>query len=627
MKHIGITCLILVLAVLMLVSTDASAAIKIKTVGRALNDYPGSKWTIANGLRVVGVGSKVFLAADTVGSGETGTPSWSFAGSLPAGSATILDSTNLLGTSFTADVAGFYYLTVTVGASTAKDTIYASTYGGVASTADAGCTCHNGSAFAPGNATTIKTSWQTSGHSMIFFEGVTGQLEVDATINKGMYAKNCIQCHTVGWDPNLNNGNFGYLAHTLPAPAPASWDSTWFAGLPLTADGRDVMITPGDSTIWNGIPSAMVPLATIGCENCHGPATGHKMGGGVGNFRQSIDKSMDAAVCNLCHNGSGRHSLGSAFNTSAHALPPSEARVNCSPCHQGATFVKWVKAGKDTTGFAASVTTAELNTPITCAACHDPHTAQLRQVSVDSLRNGFKFTPSGKSQVCSYCHSSRYSVTVRVTTKAPYYGFTNRYGPHENPQYDMLVGGNGYEYGDPVISGITTHKGLEDGCVTCHMQGRTRSGNTLANHGWSMTDTTGGFQPVTVCKGCHGEIEDFNGVKAVYDYDGNGKIEGVQTEVQGLLDRVKAILPIDATTGEPSTSTNDSLAYKNRPDLVQALWNYYFVMNDGSMGVHNTKYAVCSVAEGAWHVSVGCEAGRRRDPEGVRPEPELSEPV
>jgi hypothetical protein len=590
MKHIVTACFILVLALLMLVSSDATAAIKIKVVGHALNDYPGSKWAISNGLRVVGVGSKVFMLADTTGSGETGGATWAFAGSLPMGSTTTLDSTNMMGTSFTTDVAGFYYVTVTVGASTARDTIYASTYGGVASTADAGCSCHNGSGFAPGNAADIKAAWQATGHAQIFSQGVTGNLEVDANINKGMYAKNCIQCHTVGWDPNLNNGNFGYLAHTLPAAPPNSWDSTWFAGLPLTADGRDVMITTGDSTIWKNLPTAMVPLATIGCESCHGPATGHKMGGGVGNFRQSIDKSFDAAVCNLCHNGSGRHSLGSYFNMSAHALPVSEQRVNCSPCHQGATFVKWIDNNKDTTGFAASVTADQLATPITCAACHDPHTAQLRDAAVDSLRNGFKFTPSGKSQVCSYCHSSRYSVTVRVTNTAPYYGFTNRYGPHGNPQYDMLVGGNGYEY-DGGIGGLTTHAKLEDGCVTCHMQGRVRSGNTLPNHSFSMTDTTYGFKPITVCKECHGEVEDFNQIMAAYDYDGNGKIEGTQVEVQGLLNRLKAILPQDAS-GNPVTMMSDSLKVKNHPEYVQGIWDYYFVLNDGSMGVHNATYAV-----------------------------------
>ncbi|MEO8169217.1 MAG: T9SS type A sorting domain-containing protein, partial [bacterium] len=126
-----------------------------------------------------------------------------------------------------------------------------------------------------------------------------------------------------------------------------------------------------------------------------------------------------------------------------------------------------------------------------------------------------------------------------------------------------------------------------------HMQDRVRSGNTLANHSFSMTDTTFGFKPVTVCKTCHGEIEDFNDVRAFYDIDRNGRIEGVQTEIHGLLDQLRARLPLDSTLSppEPVTMRKDSLKVKNRPDLIQGIWNYYFVKYDRSYGVHNTKYA------------------------------------
>jgi len=107
-----------------------------------------------------------------------------------------------------------------------------------------------------------------------------------------------------------------------------------------------------------------------------------------------------------------------------------------------------------------------------------------------------------------------------------------------------------------------------------------------------MTDTTYGFKPVTVCKTCHGEIEEFNDIRAFYDYDRNGRIEGVETEVQGLLNALKATLPIDSTTGQPVTMTRDSLKVKNQFNKIAGIWNYYIVVNDGSMGMHNTKYAV-----------------------------------
>jgi hypothetical protein len=203
--------------------------------------------------------------------------------------------------------------------------------------------------------------------------------------------------------------------------------------------------------------------------------------------------------------------------------------------------------------------------------------------------------------LCGTCHNGRYSVKARVTKTAPWYGFVDRYGPHYNIQLDMLVGSNGYQYDDTTFTGLNTHAGIEGGCVKCHMQPRLHglgSGDptaALPNHSFSMTDTTFAgsyYKPTAVCGECHGEIEDFNDIKAFYDYDRNGKIEGSQTEVQGMLTKLKAILPKDSL-GEPVTwKYMDSVAVKNNPAVVQGIWNYYFVKNDRSLGVHNTKYAV-----------------------------------
>ncbi|MDE3057304.1 MAG: T9SS type A sorting domain-containing protein [Bacteroidota bacterium] len=202
--------------------------------------------------------------------------------------------------------------------------------------------------------------------------------------------------------------------------------------------------------------------------------------------------------------------------------------------------------------------------------------------------NGYKPTNGGMGQLCMNCHHSRYNVATKVTSKAPYYGFSDHYGPHHNPQADMLFGQNAYEYGQP-IAGLQTHGiAVKDACVTCHMQD---VGSTASpNHTWSMTDTSGN-DLVGVCQTCHGAgIASFDDVKASADYDGNGKIEGVQTEIQGMLDKLKAQLPKDAA-GEPVSSMADSLKVKDHPEYVRAIYDYYFVKEDGSMGVHNAKYA------------------------------------
>ncbi|HEY1341835.1 MAG TPA: hypothetical protein VGF59_30190, partial [Bryobacteraceae bacterium] len=73
----------------------------------------------------------------------------------------------------------------------------------------------------------------------------------------------------------------------------------------------------------------------------------------------------------------------------------------------------------------------------------------------------------------------------------------------------------------------------------------------------------------------------------LFDYDGDGKIDGVQTEVQHLLDRLAALLP-------PAGKAKDSLAIDSTWTRAQleAAYNWQFVKEDGSLGIHNTAYAV-----------------------------------
>jgi hypothetical protein len=101
---------------------------------------------------------------------------------------------------------------------------------------------------------------------------------------------------------------------------------------------------------------------------------------------------------------------------------------------------------------------------------------------------------------------------------------------------------------------------------------------------------------VDVCVQCHGKIEDFDFVRQ--DYDGDGVIEGVQTEVQHLLDKLSTLLPPNMTNPPggyiPDGLVKTSLSVKtNWPTkFLQAAWNWQFVNVEGSKGIHNTPYAV-----------------------------------
>jgi hypothetical protein len=558
---------------------------------------PDTTWQVYTGLRTVGVGSTVYFKADTTGSGANVVSSFTWTlTTKPGGSSAALSSTNTQTTKFIADVGGQYIIQVAVnGGATDRDTIWASTYVGIGSSipscgALTGTTCHNDKL----------ANYNQTGHGLIFAQGMTGQLSVNtatygSTFGKGEYSVAvCAKCHTTSGDPALNNGNFGYLAHQT------GWDTTWYK--PYTFKAPFYWIPYQDSTAYKQLMttpaySSLVGLSKIGCESCHGPGANHS------GDKTKISKTYDAGVCQTCHDAPPHHTKGTEWATSDHALMSKghAASTSCYPCHSGSAFVKWVDNGKVSSTTPWSLA-ADGMFPIACASCHDPHSVanphQLRTMDVDSLNNGYMLPPSaqvgGMGQLCMNCHRSRYNVTAKVIpTKAPLYGFVNNYGPHGNPQTDMLFGRNGWQYMDSSFTGVATHLGVKDACVTCHMTG--------GNHTWAMVDTTGGLHDVVdACKDCHtSSMTTFDDIKASFDYDHNGKIEGVQTEVQGLLTKLKAKIAaaggISATTGEPTlalSTSQDTLVVKNKPVLVQDIYTYTFVKNDGSMGVHNTKYAV-----------------------------------
>jgi hypothetical protein len=103
-------------------------------------------------------------------------------------------------------------------------------------------------------------------------------------------------------------------------------------------------------------------------------------------------------------------------------------------------------------------------------------------------------------------------------------------------------------------------------------------------------------EKVDVCVKCHGEIESFDMIKI--DYNGDGIIEGIQTEVTKLYDKLSTLLPPSAYKANPADYVADGLVKSpsvktNWPaKFLQAAWNYQLVKNDLSKGIHNSAYAV-----------------------------------
>jgi hypothetical protein len=119
--------------------------------------------------------------------------------------------------------------------------------------------------------------------------------------------------------------------------------------------------------------------------------------------------------------------------------------------------------------------------------------------------------------------------------------------------------------------------------------------NVVTTNGSTLV--TNSYDKVDVCVQCHGQISSFN--FPVADYNGDGVIEGVQTEVQHLLDKLSTMLPNSAYQANSNNYVADGLVKSsitfrtNWPSkFLKAGYNWQMVSSDGSLGVHNVAFAV-----------------------------------
>jgi len=452
----------------------------------------------------------------------------------------------------TPDVEGSYKIDVSITTTTSGSTnltlmLTAATYRGI----DNCMLCHTATPGVPAKY----YEWLGTKHAHAFEEAIDGK-------STDHFNKNCISCHAVGFDGNTNSNNGGF--------DDIASQTGWV--FPTT-------LTNGN---WDAMPDSLKNVANIQCENCHGPGSQHIFGSPILGNPNLISVTMASGDCSQCHDSLTHHYKTQEWNNSRHAGGVEESRADCSRCHTAQGFANFVD-GKPAVDVPYEV--------VTCSACHDPHDAtnphQLRSVAdVELMDNTTVVTEGGAGKLCMQCHISRRDAVNYVETTAG----NNRFGPHHGPQTDMLVGANAVNYGQDIPS--SAHRDVvEDSCVTCHMQENegTSSFTHAGGHTFGMKWDSGTnvVELTEACVQCHGEVEGFDFKRQ--DYDGNGIVEGVQTEVKGLMAKLAMMLP---PYGSPVIPTDTPTISKyTRPEL-RALYNYLFVMEDGSYGVHNLSYAV-----------------------------------
>lgn len=562
-----------------LAAQTPTAAIKIEGYSpQEIHDL-GLSGPRSTGLSNVGVGQVVYLVGSEAGGAAVTAYSWTLM-SKPTGSNAILDSSNTMQITFRPDVVGAYTIDLVV--TTANGTsapasvrISAGKFVGVggmdglpSNPAEGQCSlCHN----------TNFTEWSNTGHASMFSRAIDGLVS-------SHYNENCIECHTTGYDTTSTAVNDGF--------DDVQKEVGWV--FPDTLQSGN----------WDDMKANFQKLAhraNIQCEACHGPGSEHK--GNTANIAMSLDE----AVCGFCHEEAPYHRKNTQWKQSRHAegVAFASTRTGCNQCHSGWGFIRRVDPIPNDTrpdsGFEK----------ISCAVCHDQHRAELpHQVrKLDEVLLGDSTTVvsfGGMGKLCMQCHIGRRNAESYASDAS---NLGPHFGPHHSNQADMLAGANAIEYGIPI--GSSGHKmAVADACVTCHMQPTPAASepghDEVGEHTFAMRwdggtpdDPSDDVEHVAVCQNCHGPIQSFDEIMAKADYDEDGTIESTRHEIEGMLDRLGRLLPPlndpEVDTALPDYDwTAAGLSPEevaHRQALTKAAFNYRFVEEDGSHGVHNAGYA------------------------------------
>jgi Secretion system C-terminal sorting domain/Cytochrome c554 and c-prime len=562
MRAIGtiLAALVLIGGTLFIRSMSSDATISIEGVSPQMAHDQGLP-SPSTGLKVVGVGDLIYLSASGASGASSVLYNWAIPVA-PVGSVITLDSTQTQWFTFRPDLEGNYTVEVTIttdsGVATARQDIVAASYVGIGTmggaTADMAsgqcASCHAGQA----------AKFMLTNHASKLTREMDG-------LGSSYYGERCISCHTVGFndDAEAVNGGFDDVMTDVGWTFPDTLqDGNW-------------------QNLVDNFPE-LAQLANIQCENCHGPGSLHK---GVKN---NIDLTISAETCAKCHAEEPYHVRPLQWETSAHAngssLAYAGSRTPCNGCHSGYGFISRMDPASNLDQVTGGV--------ITCATCHDPHDAsgkhQLRPAALENveLSNGDVISFGEVGKLCMNCHKSRRNAEEYVKGSVSKY-----FGPHGSPQADMLAGTNAITFGR-VLPNSTHMDVVEEACVTCHMQDPPGKGEPNYNEvgGHSFQVHANDIDYTTVCQSCHGaNVQSFEDILARKDDDGDGTIEAATAEIDGLLEEVAMFLP---PLGEPTFDISDPVNrawYDDKPWAKKVLYNYRFVEEDRSSGVHNYQFA------------------------------------
>lgn len=554
-------------------------------------DTSGYYDQVSSGLNVVGVGEKVYLEARAIGAGTLQGSDWEMAGR-PTGSTVELSGIDGLRAILVPDVAGLYLVRMTpLGedmepAEPVIKRVYAGVWvgAGVFNTHEtpnasipscANSCCHESSDQEHLN---VVSSWLQTKHANKLQAHLQGEYGTE-------YDESCLACHTLGFRDGAMNGGFDDIAAAL------GYDLAQ-----ITALVHEAGTTGVDN--WPLLPAELQRHASVQCESCHGPGSQH-LGFILEPDAGIAGVNLGTSHCAQCHD-TGGDDYGRRYRqweNSAHPLTTqSSATVagnnTCRACHTGEGFVYGNVRGESIPQMANSDYHGA-----TCSTCHSPHGSEypndLRVSERVTLPSGDVYQNAGKGALCMSCHNSR-SADAEATA------LNSFRGAHYGPQGEMLLGTGMATFGLPVIGNSAHSTIVNDTCVACH--GAPSDSDFVGGHTFAMRHSPNPADPSqdiinaeNACASCHSGLTDTYDYLARGDYDGDGQRKGIQSEVRGLLELLQPgllALPGTSLGADGSISTNAGGFAQYTDDQKRALYNYNLVAKDGSLGVHNTSFAI-----------------------------------
>lgn len=296
--------------------------------------------------------------------------------------------------------------------------------------------------------------------------------------------------------------------------------------------------------------------------------------------QDGIDGTDGTAGCIKCHDDSQMIEAKSLqWEASIHATGGNFERngTSCAPCHTSQGFLEVLETGNMTTANAISDPL-----PVNCYTCHNIHSTYTEEdwaltatEPVELWLNGVT-TDQGVANLCVNCHQPRVVDPFPDPTnlEGTFEVTSSRFGPHHGPQGALIAATGGFEVGDGYNSNHA-HGNIENTCTTCHMA--EAYGDQAGGHTMSMGYMYHGHMEYNIagCTDCHSDdiVEDLEEENMEFE-------EGLAQ----LRDLLEAEGIYNSETGLANTGT-----YTNR--VAGAYYNYMFLEEDRSLGLHNYSYA------------------------------------